>query len=263
MRIGWLTDLDVMVAGGAEMSADALVKAAPAGVEMLFVPPEEEPSQECDAFLVFNCATYPADTRHYLEGKPIVNRVADYWPHGDADLRAWLLEWAKVTVFSSKGHYDHFPHTVGTKVKLCPAPVDVAEFQRAAGESIHREDMMWMGQMFAHKGLQDAVIWAEYHERRVDFFGEGPLRPRESRFCRYAGVVPYEDVPDLMATYEGFIHLPSWYEPFGRTVIEAWAAGCKLFVNNNIGAMWWLQNEIDAVRDGAGMFWKIVEEAVA
>lgn len=262
MRIGYLKDPGMGIIGGAELSADALVAAAPAGVEMLYVPPGEEPAQECDAFVVFNCAKYEADAKRYLEGKPVIRRVADYWQHGDEDLRAWMLERAKRLVFLSKPHYENFPHACGTKVELCPPPIDMERFEKAKSASIHREDFLWMGQMFAHKGLQEAILWAESNGVRVDFFGEGPLRPRESRFCRFGGQVPHEDVPDLMATYEAFLHIPSWVEPFGRAVVEAMAAGCKLYINNNVGAMWWLQNDIDAVRDGAGRFWKIVEEVI-
>ena len=263
MRIGYLKDPGIGIIGGAELSADAIVQAAPKGVEMLHVLVGQEPAQECDAFLVFNCAHYDASAIRYMTGKPVVKRVADYWPHGDAELRTWLLERSQRLVFLSKPHLDAFPHTCGTKTALCPPPVDVERFEQAAKDSIHREDFFWMGQMFAHKGLQEAVLWAEISQERVDFFGLGPLRPAESQFCRYAGQVPYEDVPDLMATYVAFLHLPSWVEPFGRTVVEARAAGCRLYINDRVGAMWWLQNDPDAVRDGAGRFWKIVEEAIA
>ena len=33
-----------------------------------------------------------------------------------------------------------------------------------------------------------------------------------------------------------FVHLPSWKEPMGRTVIEAALCGCKIIFNENVGA---------------------------
>ena len=262
MRIGYLRDEDTAIIGGAELSADAIVAAAPEGVEMLYVPPGEEPAQPCDAFLVFNCAFYPPETVQIFQGKPVIKKVADFWPHGDDSLRAWLLEFSRRVVFFSKMHYEHFPYNIGTKVSLCPSPVDTARFRRAGQESKKRSGVFWMAQTWVHKGLQEAVVWAENSKTRVDFYGEGPLRPRESQYCHYAGQVPYNVVPYVMAQYEAFIHVPSWHEPYGRTVIEAWAAGCKLIVNHNIGALWWLENDQDAVHDGAGRFWRIIEEAV-
>lgn len=262
MRIGYLRDGDGQAIGGAELSADALVQAAPDGVEMVYIPPGQMPVAECDAFLVFNCVTYDNDVIAYMDGKPVIKRVADYWPHGDDDLRAWLLEKSRRLVFLSKPHLEAFPYTCGTKTVLCPPPIDVERFRRAGMNNKQREGAFWMGQMWYHKGIQEAVVWAEQAGQKVDFYGDGPLRPRESAFCRYAGQVPYEDVPFVMATYDVFLHVPVWVEPFGRTVIEAWAAGCKLYLNDRIGAAWWLDNDMDAVNNGAERFWQIVEETL-
>lgn len=263
MRIGYLRDRNSKLIGGAELSADALVAAAPEGVEMLYIPPGTVPETPCDAFVVFNCVQYGADALEFLRDAVVVKRVADFWPHGDAELRAWVLQNARRLVFLSKPHLDVFPHTCGTRTALCPPPVDIARFVDADMASTYRDGIFWMGQMWTHKGVQEAVTWAEGTKTRVDFYGDGPLRPRRGEFVNYYGQIAYEMVPELMASYDGFLYVPPVVEPFGRTVIEAWAAGCKLYINTNCGAMWWLENDLDAVADGAGRFWRIMEEATA
>lgn len=76
---------------------------------------------------------------------------------------------------------------------------------------------------------------------------------------RLKGQVPHEQTPAVMVQYERFLFMPEWVEPYGKTVIEAWAAGCKLEVSGRIGALWWLAHEPDAVKHGVERFWAIVE----
>lgn len=79
---------------------------------------------------------------------------------------------------------------------------------------------------------------------------------------RYCGQVGYDDVPRLFARYERFLFLPDAVEPFGRTVIEAWAAGCDLVINRNVGALWWLANDQAAIHQAAARFWEAVRVAL-
>ena len=96
--------------------------------------------------------------------------------------------------------------------------------------------------MHAGKGLLQAFEWAEENEP-VDFWGVAavqvaavargsrPRAPSRPSTCRRSS-----------ARYERFVFLPTTVEPFGRAVVEAWAAGCELIVNRNVGALHWLEN---------------------
>jgi len=267
MRIGWLADPPGPIIGGAELSEELLRRNAPGWAEVVYCPPDQV--VDCDAYVVHNCVRYQG-ILPLLRRRPVIRWVHDYWPHGDPELREWTLQNARVAIFDSEPHYRAFPYPVGTRVKFCPEPMDLAPFVRAgqvASEDVGergvplRSGVFWMGQMFAHKGVAEAVRWAEQNGP-VDFYGDGPQRPVQSPNVRYLGQAPYEWVPDIMARYESFLHLPQWVEPFGRTVIEAAAAGCKLIVNDRVGAMWWLENEPDAIEQAIPRFWKIVKDAL-
>lgn len=264
MHIGWLMDRPGPIIGGAEVTARRLIETRPDWAEIVLCEPGAV--KDCDAYVIHNCVTYGADTIAMLGAKPVVKQIHDYWPHGDAVLRDWILRHARLVLFDSWPHQRMFcteravHHHV--TIRLVPAPIDVERFRQAGERSSSRSGVFWMGQLFEHKGVANAVAWAEDHQTLVHFYGEGPLRPRESDFVQYCGQVPHDDVPDLMATYQTFLHLPSWVEPYGRTVIEAWAAGCSLEVSTNCGALWWLQHDVTAVTRGSEMFWRYVEEAI-
>ncbi len=39
---------------------------------------------------------------------------------------------------------------------------------------------------------------------------------------------------------------------------EAWAAGCELIVNRNVGALYWL-DQPEAIESAGSDFWRLVE----
>jgi glycosyltransferase involved in cell wall biosynthesis len=71
--------------------------------------------------------------------------------------------------------------------------------------------------------------------------------------------VPHDHVATILRLYERFVFLPTHTEPFGRAVAEAWAAGCELIVNGNVGAVYWLEQQPDALTTAPRDFWSIVE----
>jgi len=64
-----------------------------------------------------------------------------------------------------------------------------------------------------------------------------------------------------MARYQTFVFLPTVIEPFGRTVAEAWAAGCEIVTNGLVGARYWLEENPDALDTAAEDFWGVVLDA--
>ena len=59
-------------------------------------------------------------------------------------------------------------------------------------------------------------------------------------------------------SYERFVFLPTVIEPFGRVVVEAWAAGCELVINDLVGARYWIEHDPDRIRTAGTDFWELV-----
>lgn len=258
MRLGWVADEAQGTSGGAELSSAELVAAAPAWAELVECAPGQ--AADCDGYVVGNCTRYGWELLEVMEGKPVIKLVRDDWQTGDPTLRAWLLNRASCVVFGSPTAREVFPFRVGTRVAYCPPPLDLEPFFALARVAGKRSGVMWAGRLFAHKGLEAAVRWAEEHERPVDFYGDGPDAPREGPFTRRMGQVGHGEMPQVMARYEWLLFLPELFESFGRVVAEGASAGCKLIINDRIGARWWYDWEPAAIGCGAERFWRLAED---
>jgi glycosyltransferase involved in cell wall biosynthesis len=256
--VGWLAD-SFEVQGGAELTQAEFRTAAPAGVGVVDVQPGElEQLAGCDCVCIHNCVTYPADeTIAALEGK----RVLRYWHDlareggpGDPALNRWATEHA-TSVFTSPLHRDRFPHRIEGESHVVPPAIDLSRF---GSQSIRkRSGACWLGSaMHAGKGLLQAFEWAEENEP-VDFWGVLADQVPDSPRIQAKGLVPPQYVPEILGRYERFVFLPTTVEPFGRAVVEAWAAGCELIVNRNVGALYWLENPA-GLRIAAADFWGLV-----
>lgn len=259
MRIAWLAD-DYQIQGGAEMTAREFAAAAPADVDVVRVPPVAlELVRDCDAACVFNCVTYPGEeTIQALAGKPVVRYWNDVAPHGSPALTRWLLDEA-TSAFCSPLHFERFPWRRGGEPRehlLIPPPVDLAPFREAAAASTERSGAVsaaaWMNPGKAAERVQE---WERATGTPVTFYGPGPCAPPGSR------LVDYDRMPETLARFETFVFLPTALEPFCRTAVEAWAAGCALVVNGLIGARHWIEREPDALERAAWDFWATVERA--
>jgi hypothetical protein len=91
----------------------------------------------------------------------------------------------------------------------------------------------------------------------VDVYGTGAFIPTGSG-VNYLGPLPHDRVAETLWRYETFVHIPSAPEPFGRCVVEAWAAGCRLVVNRQVGAVHFIEHDQDALRTAGRDFWALV-----
>ena len=250
MKLAWLAD-SFELAGGAELTAAEFRAAAPAGVQIVACAPGElETLSSCEAVCLHNTVTYPAETIEALEGKPVLR----YWHDmawADGPIVQWSLKHA-VSVFTSPLHRDRFPHEAPAGARCIPPPVRLGEVPRRK----RSRGACWLGSgQHAGKGVLQACEWAEANEP-VDFWG--PVELAETPRVRVKGVVPHDHVPTILRLYERFVFLPTHPEPFGRAVVEAWAAGCELIVNRNVGALHWLERPA-AIERAADDFWRAVE----
>lgn len=233
--------------GGAELTMKEFSLAAPEGVEF----DKDDP----DVFIVGNCTTVPADIIEKFEGKRVVRYWNDVDPHSDPELRAWFLENA-TNIFTSPLHLERFPFEVHGCPSLVPPPVDLEAFRpsRQVKRNTERKGAVAIGAyQNPGKGGQAITEWGRENEG-IDVYGTGMYAPAGD----YKGPIAYTDVPKTLWQYETFVHLPFALEPFGRAVVEAWAAGCELVVNKNVGALHWIQNEPEKLESAAEDFWKLV-----
>lgn len=255
MKIGWLQDLHDW-AGGAELTMAEFRAAAPESAEIVDCPPGDV-QKGMDAYVVGNCVQYRYEDLAPLRGRPTVKYVNDVWPHGDPRVRDYLLQNVKLA-FCSPLHQERFPYE-NPGGEIIPPPVDLAPFRKAASHKpkAKRAGTCWVGMGFYGKGIQEAVEWAEQNGP-VDFYGGGPLMPPPSPAVQVMGHVPHNQLHSVLTDYERFLFLPSRVEPFARSVVEAWAAGCELIVNRNVGALHYIQDAPDELDGAAERFWELV-----
>lgn len=263
VRVGWLADIAYQYRGGAEMVSDELLAAVPDWAEI--VPcPAGAVVEDVDVYVVQNCFQYHADIIPLLEKKPVIKMIHDVWPHGDVALRFWLLDHAKRLVMVSELQLLAFGWQLSAPITFIPPPVDLAPFRAAA--QAERSGAVWLGRLFPGKGLKQALAWAEINQTVLDFYGYGPDREQitGSPWARYCGEARYEDVPEILGRYKTFVFLPDGIDTFSRTTAEAFAAGCELVINSNVGAVSYLQNGTleERVEHAPGDFWALVREVV-
>lgn len=251
MRIAWLADRP-QYTGGAELTQAEFRVAAPTGTSVIGITPTTlDHLDGCEVACVFNTVTYLPETIQALEGKRIVRYWNDMAPHGSPELRSWLLQNA-TNVFCSPLHVERFM-VAPPEYELIPPPVGLDRFTDAAASSNgnRRGSCSVAAWMNPGKAPERVAEWGMKHGG-VMFYGAGPFAPPESV------QVSQQELPALLASFERFVFLPTAVEPFGRAVVEAWAAGCELVINGLVGARYWIENDPDAISTAAEDFWELV-----
>ena len=258
MNVGWLADegnADGTI-GGAELTERELARNAPPGTTITWMAPGE--IAPADIYVIHNHTTFTAADIPALESAPIVQYHHDLAPHGDPALKAWLRETAS-HIFTSPAHARAAgqPHA-----KLIPPAITLQAFRDAKDRPGPRRDACWIGHFQTHgKGIARAAEWAQATRTTLHFYGAGPLQPPETSHVRVHGPAAHEDIPAIMRRHHQLVHLPTALEPFGRSVIEAWAAGLALTINRNVGAAWWIDHDPEALDTAPQDFWDTVTQA--
>lgn len=138
----------------------------------------------------------------------------------------------------------------------------IINVQKFYNSNVERDiENLFVGVISEAKGLQ---------QMREQFSGKelilvGDIHPNvKLDFGTYLGKLSYDQIPLLMNRAKNFIFLPRWPEPQGRVVVEAALTGCKLIVNENVGALSFpfdLSNP-ENVQDSERIFWEEIESAM-
>lgn len=236
--------------GGAELTMREFALAAPDDVTLT------DDLASADVVIVGNCVTFAASLVGDLDGKHVVRYHNDLARHEDPGLCEWLERYAE-HVFTSPIHRDLYD--LAGDWPVIPPALDLDAFKptrqvkrngkRAGSCAI----ASWQG---PGKGQQLLREWSDTHEP-VDVYGTGAYTPHSANLNVQGPLEPHA-VAGTLWRYARFVHLPTAPEPFGRAVVEAWAAGCELVVNRQVGALHFIENDQDALRTAAADFWKAV-----
>lgn len=243
------------VVGGAELTMMEFAEFAPSDVTLV-------PLDDAEVVVLGNMTSFDDGLIETLRRK---RRVVRYWHdlahHDDPRLRTWVGERA-VGIFTSPLHrhlHDYGLRGSGTEPRHTIPPALDADALRCNGG--HREGTVALGS-WANEGKGQGLL-REWSDRNgpelgpVDVYGPGPFVPT-GEYLNHRGVVAPADVGSVLCGYERFVHLPTAPEPFGRAVVEAWIAGCKLVINRQVGAMHYIDNDPEALWSAGEEFWQAV-----
>ena len=252
MRLGWLTD-PVGYVGGAELTQQEFRAAAPEGVEIIDCPPGAV-EVGLDGYVANNVVHYTAEDIVQTDGALI-------WYHHDLSpwIRSEVREWLDVRathIYCSPAQRDRY----GTSGPCIPPALDLDRYRPTRQAKRNREGAVSIAQWRnPGKGAQRIVEWAAENEP-IDVYGPGDFIPAGDGID-YRGELAADGVASVLLNYATFVFLPTELEPFCRTVAEAWASGCRLVVNRQIGALWWITEAPEKLQTAAENFWEAVEAA--
>jgi glycosyltransferase involved in cell wall biosynthesis len=254
VKVGWLMDNPGYM-GGAELEAVALAQNVPEWAEIKPCPPSHV-VYDCDVYVIHNCVSYNHRLIDIIHKSKVVKRIHDVWRDGDQVLRRWLRNYANLILLSSPLQRKEMVWEINTVIEYVPSYIDLSKYNTV--NKAHRAGNVWLGRIHPSKGLQNASQWATENKTTIDVYGEGSTETLPPRLC-YMGKVAHRAVASVLASYEKLVFLPDAVEPYGRVVVEAWAAGCELVVNRQIGALWWIENHPDDITQADKLFWEKVE----
>lgn len=237
--------------GGAELTMTEFRWDTPDSVQIV------DCTNVADTVVVGNCVTF-SDIRPDLQGKRVFRYHNDLARHESPELREWL-ELHATHIFTSPLHRMKYGRPDSL---ICPPAINLSAFRpnRQTRRNPKRKGAVSIGAwQNPGKGQHLLREWSERANTPLDVYGTGAHIPTGPTL-EYMGPLDYSRVPQTLWSYETFVFLPTAIEPFGRTVVEAWAAGCEIVTNENVGAKHFIENDPEALDHAAEMFWGYICE---
>lgn len=248
-KILWLADFTTVEvpAGGAEITDSYVIQAGKdLGYEIKVCTPSQIHSSDvswCDVVVFSNNFEFPHTVRKRLmDTKPYIA-----YSH---DSGRWLsiakkhpdfFQRALASIFLSPLHRDQFKKFLTKAKNVICVPPYIPYYFYDKGEDRNRK-VIYAGNIHEGKGIDDVLKFAKENPNMIiDFYYQrhsgGLLRAlKERRNCNLVGFVPKEKIFKKYNQYSYFIHVPKCYEAFGRAVAEAYLCGCKVIINDRVGA---------------------------
>lgn len=229
--------------GGAEMTDQAYIDAAPTGVAIQRLGPDEwEQALDADDIVITGTDLLSEQAMLTLaERRPVV-----FLHHAQTrtPARRVLLNTCRTMLVHTPAHLWHELNWVDPPIRqLVLSPMDPTECTVAVKERF----ALWANRMHPLKGPLAAKMWAVEHDMPLVMLSTSPRN----------------DVLEVMSRAEVFVHLPQALESESRATIEAVLSGCRVVANDNVGITsvdkWrdrgWLA---DQVATAGTRFWELV-----
>ena len=71
--------------------------------------------------------------------------------------------------------------------------------------------------------------------------------------------VSYDNMPDLLNSYQAIILYPQMFHAFGRLAVEAKLCGCQVIASNRVGALSW-EDPVEAASNANQEFWSLINK---
>jgi glycosyltransferase involved in cell wall biosynthesis len=249
-RILWLTDYTVaeVSAGGAEITDSYVIQAGKQlGYDIQVCRPCDLRSNvldKSDLVIFSNCYEFPQPARQRIMAeKPYVvySHDSGRWIRV-LEKNQDMIKNAEAAVFLSPLHRDCFKKFISEEDNILLVPPHIPyTFYDNGQKRVNK--IMFVGNIHQGKGVDDIINYAKKHPELIfDFYYKrncGILlrQLRALKNCNLIGYVPKEGIYNNYNKYAYFIHIPVHQESFGRAVGEAYLCGCKLIVNERVGAM--------------------------
>lgn len=247
MRLGWLSD-PVNYRGGAELTQEEFIVRAPEDVEIVDCPPGGVVSG-LDRYVAHNVVSFEA-----ADLAPL-HRVT--WYHHDLspwikpEVKAWLDARAEQHIFCSPAQRDRY----GIDGPCIPPAMDLDSYKPTRQIRRNRKGAVSIAQWRSPDKGADAIVEWAVANGPLDVYGDGDFVPAGPGIDYHGALAP-EGVVNVLFAYETFVFLPRALEPFGRCVVEAWASGCKVIANGNIGAAYWINEAPEKLLTAAADYWQ-------
>lgn len=284
MKIGWIHDhrTSEVPDGGAQLTNDELVNGCPHDIQFLTPHDVEvrgtEYLKEFDILILNNIKFFTRPhLQAFVEHPRTVKYERDYWNYADPNHAPFvkpIMEGSFLNIFYSEGQLGEFMRFhkevefPEERVRFFYAPVNPKVFYDF-GEA-RRNVFVHVSSIVPHKGIQNVLQYAAEHlEDTFEFYGRGNpdfiVQMNAAPNCQYMGVAPNSEMPAVYNNAKHFIFLPNWYEPFGRTVVEARLCGCELHMNERVGAtekewFWDYGELVKKMETAVEDFWRMIEE---
>jgi len=137
-----------------------------------------------------------------------------------------------------------FPQLVGKQIIEEPQ-IDVDLFKPIYPPGIYdrvKGTYLYVGTIAKGKGYLNCMEYVDRQGGTLLTAGDIHHTIRRNQVRNWRGHVPHDRLPRLYSTCEYLIHLPEWQEPQSMVFTEALLCGCKVIVNDKVGATsypWW------------------------
>jgi len=254
MKVAWLHDEGNAdgTKGGAEYTMDWFKELAPNGIQ--FDP-------DGHIAVIGNCVSFQPEIIDEIAHKRVIRYHHDLSYAEHPAIRRWI-DGNAVNIFTSPLHLERYEFADEPRHEplVIPPFVDIGAFRpnRQMRRNGKRQGIVTVASwQNPNKGAQLVSETLFRQGLEADCYGPGYFTPYGDHVHKKGPVDP-DKLPQILWQYEQFIFLPIAVEPFGRCVVEAWAAGCEVLTNDLVGSRYFIENDTKALHTAAEDFWEVV-----